>query len=146
VVAAKLNDRLPADTAKVLGPALALIFVIALVRTRRAKTAGAVAWAAALAVLINFAALTVLGIALDNIIVVVQNIAMAVGAAYALLLAGGTDEGRAIVAHTSAVALGFAAMIFAALGTQALLGLFITLSMITTTVAAFALVPGTKMN
>ncbi|HPM77964.1 MAG TPA: MMPL family transporter, partial [bacterium] len=146
VVTAKLNDRLPADTAKVLGPALALIFVIALVRTRRAKTAGAVAWAAALAVLINFAALTVLGIALDNIIVVVQNIAMAVGAAYALLLAGGTDEGRAIVAHTSAVALGFAAMIFAALGTQALLGLFITLSMITTTVAAFALVPGTKMN
>ena len=94
-----------------------------------------------LTVLINFAALTVLGIALDNIIVVVQNIAMAVGAAYALLLAGGPDEGRAIVAHTCAVALGFAAMIFAALGTQALLGLFVTLSMITTTFAVFALVP-----
>ncbi len=141
VVTAKLNDRLPADTAKALGLALALIFVIALLRTRSAKTAAAISWTVMLTVLINFAALTVLGIALDNIIVVVQNIAMAVGAAYALLLAGGPDEGRAIVAHTCAVALGFAAMIFAALGTQALLGLFVTLSMITTTFAVFALVP-----
>jgi hypothetical protein len=96
--------------------------------------------------LINFAALTVLGIALDNIIVVVQNIAMAVGAGTPCCWRAEPTKGGDRRAHERGRAGLRGNMIFAARHAERWLGLFITLSMITTTVAAFALVPGTKMK
>ncbi|MCB9479115.1 MAG: MMPL family transporter [Deltaproteobacteria bacterium] len=96
---------------------------------------------------VNLGLMTILGVPLDNITWVILLIAVGLASSSALAVVGSRRRGLPLPAATVGammlpVAVGFAFLMLAELGMQALLGVFIAVSALAALTASLAIVPG----
>lgn len=159
-VSAKFDAQLVSTIARAILLSMVAILVI-LILLLRSLAGGLVAAAPMIfTVLMNFGAMGLLDVPLDNTTLMISSIAMGVGVMYAIHFvdrfrkerAGGKDarravvdtmttKGRAIVINTLTVALGFAVLVFSVMAPQRVFGLFIALTMILGNVGTFTVLP-----